>query len=59
MAAKYIDRGIVVGVWTKDEVSRGFAKGKQRRRLKQTQPPIRPSAFGDDDEGDVPVVNPL
>ena len=60
MAGKYIDRGIAVGVWTRDEVSRGFAKGKLRRQLKQTQPPIRPLAFGDDDEGDeMPVVNPL
>ena len=43
MARKYLDRGVVVGVWTRAEVSRWFLKGKLRRRLKQTEPPIRPS----------------
>jgi hypothetical protein len=43
MARKYIDKGIRVGIWTEDSVSRGFAKGKRRRATGSTKGPDRPS----------------
>ena len=43
MAKKYLDKGIRVGIWTQDNVSRGFAKGKYRRDRGNTEPPLRPS----------------
>jgi hypothetical protein len=41
-ARKYLDKGIRVGIWTVDSVSRWFAKGKHRRATGSTKPPVRP-----------------
>lgn len=41
-AKTYLDKGIRVGIWTQDNVSRWFAKGKSRRAKHQTEPPVRP-----------------
>jgi hypothetical protein len=43
MARKYIDKGIQVGLWTEQHISRWFAKGKSLRTLGKTQPPGRAS----------------
>jgi AAA domain len=43
MGRQYIDKGIRLGVWTEDEVSRWFAKGQKARNLKRTEPPVPPS----------------
>lgn len=42
MAKKYLDKGVRVGIWTQENVSRGFAKGKYRRDRGSTEPPLRP-----------------
>jgi hypothetical protein len=42
-AKKYLDKGLRLGIWTDDNVSRWFAKGKHRRSQGGTEPPIRPS----------------
>jgi AAA domain len=44
MAKKYLDKGLKVGIWTQDNVSRWFAKGKHRRDKGHTEPPVRPSS---------------
>jgi hypothetical protein len=44
MARKYIDKGIRVGIWTEENLSRWFAKGKHKRAKGSTEPPIRPSS---------------
>ncbi len=44
MAKKYLDKGLRIGIWTQDEVSRWFAKGKFRRVKGHTEPPFRPSS---------------
>jgi hypothetical protein len=44
MARKYIDKGIRLGIWTEDNVSRWLAKGKYRRAKHSTEPPVRPSS---------------
>ncbi len=44
MARKYLDKGIRLGIWTIDNVSHGFAKGKYRRDRGSTAPPLRPSS---------------
>jgi AAA domain len=44
MAKKYLAKGLKVGIWTDDNVSRWFAKGKHRRAKGNTEPPVRPSS---------------
>jgi hypothetical protein len=44
MAGKYIKKGLDVGLWTREQVGRWFAKGKGRRTRGSTQTPVRPSA---------------
>jgi hypothetical protein len=41
-ARNWLDKGIDLGMWTKDEVALWFAKGQRRRRAGQTEPPVRP-----------------
>ena len=43
MARKYIDKGITLGLWTQEQVSRWFSKGKAFRKRGKTEPPVRPS----------------
>jgi hypothetical protein len=43
MGKKYIEKGIRLGVWTEDEVSRWFARAEKLRSLNKTEPPVRPS----------------
>jgi hypothetical protein len=43
MARKYIDKGIRVGLWSEQLISRWFAKGKTLRKAGKTQPPGRAS----------------
>jgi hypothetical protein len=42
MAGKYIDRGIRLGLWNEENISRWFSLGKRRRTEGKTQPPVRP-----------------
>jgi hypothetical protein len=53
-AKTYIDKGIRIGIWTEEQLSRWFARGKARRHLKQTEPPVRPSSewMSEDTEDD-------
>jgi hypothetical protein len=44
MAKKYLDKGLRVGIWTGENVSRWFAKGKHRRAKGHTEAPVRPSS---------------
>ena len=44
MARKYIDKGIGLGLWTEEQVSRWFAKGKMFRAQNKTQAPLRAPA---------------
>lgn len=44
MARKYLDKGLKVGIWTQENLSRWFAKGKYRRDRRSTEPPVRPSS---------------
>jgi hypothetical protein len=44
MAKNYLDKGLRVGIWTDDNVSRWFAKGKHRRARGHTEAPVRPSS---------------
>ena len=44
MAKKYLEKGLRVGIWTEDNVSRWFAKGKHRRAKGSTEAPVRPSS---------------
>jgi hypothetical protein len=44
MAKKYLEKGLKVGIWTDDNVSRWFAKGKHRRARGHTEAPVRPSS---------------
>jgi KaiC/GvpD/RAD55 family RecA-like ATPase len=41
-ARNWIDKGIKLGMWTEDEVSAWFAKGKRRRRDGKTEAPVKP-----------------
>jgi KaiC/GvpD/RAD55 family RecA-like ATPase len=41
-ARNWIDKGIALGMWTEDEVSAWFAKGKRRRRDGKTEAPVKP-----------------
>jgi hypothetical protein len=41
MAGKYIKKGIKAGLWRDDQIGRWFAKGKRRRTMNQTEPPVR------------------
>jgi hypothetical protein len=43
MAGKYIKKGLAIGLWTKEQVGRWFAKGKGRRTQGTTEAPVRPS----------------
>jgi AAA domain len=43
MAKKYLEKGIRIGMWTDDQISRWFGKGQMLRQLKKTSPPVRPS----------------
>jgi KaiC/GvpD/RAD55 family RecA-like ATPase len=43
MGRKYVEKGITVGLWTRDEISRWFSKGKTPRSLDRTEAPVRPS----------------
>jgi len=43
MAGKYIDKGIRIGLWTEQQVSRWFTTGKRLRTLRKTEPPVRAS----------------
>jgi KaiC/GvpD/RAD55 family RecA-like ATPase len=57
MGRKYIERGITVGLFTRDEVSHWFGKGKMLRNLGNTKAPVRPSTdwmdeADDDNKGD-------
>jgi hypothetical protein len=54
MGRKYLNKGIAVGLWTQDDISRGFSKGKRRRALNQTSAPIRPSTDWMDDAEEEP-----
>jgi hypothetical protein len=55
MAKNYIDKGISIGLWTQEHVSRWFSKGKAFRTLRKTEAPVRPSTewlhedLGDDE----------
>ena len=49
-AKTYIDTGIDLGLWTKEEIGRWFALGKQKRNKEQTQPPVRPDASWENEE---------
>jgi len=42
MGHDYIQKGIRLGVWTEDDISRWFALGKRRREKGQTEPPVSP-----------------
>jgi hypothetical protein len=41
-ARNWIDKGTKLGMWTEDEVSGWFAKGKRRRRDGKTEAPVKP-----------------
>jgi hypothetical protein len=43
MAGKYIHKGIRIGLWTEQQVSRWFTTGKRLRTLGKTEPPVRAS----------------
>jgi len=42
-AKNWIEKGIRVGLWTKEQVSYWFAKGKRFRTQGNTEAPLRPS----------------
>jgi hypothetical protein len=42
MAGKYIERGVQLGLWNEENISRWLAFGKRRRTEGKTKPPVRP-----------------
>ena len=42
MAAKYIERGLRLGLWNEENVSRWFSLGKRKRTEGKTEPPVPP-----------------
>ncbi len=42
MAGKYLERGIELGLWTEETISRGLGLGKRRRAAGKTEAPVRP-----------------
>jgi hypothetical protein len=49
-ARNWIDKGIKLGMWSEDEVSAWFAKGKRRRRAGTTEAPVKPDYSWKDEE---------
>jgi hypothetical protein len=56
-AKNWIDQGIMLGLWTEDQVSRWLALGKRKRDEGKTEAPVKPDAnwrnedLGEDAEG--------
>jgi KaiC/GvpD/RAD55 family RecA-like ATPase len=44
MARKYLNRGIKLGIWTEETISRGLALGKRLRTTGKTEAPVPPDA---------------
>jgi hypothetical protein len=42
MAAKYIERGLRLGLWNEENISRWFSLGKRRRTEGKTEAPVQP-----------------
>jgi hypothetical protein len=42
MAGKYLERGIKLGMWTEETISRDLALGKRLRTQGKTEPPVAP-----------------
>ena len=42
MAGKYIGRGVQLGLWNEENISRWFSLGKRRRTEGKTEPPVQP-----------------
>jgi hypothetical protein len=58
MARKYLDRGISLGMWTEETISRGFSLGKRHRTTGKTQAPVAPDKSWKDESLDDPT-NPF
>jgi hypothetical protein len=42
MAGKYIERGVQLGLWNEENISRWFSLGKRRRTEGKTEAPVQP-----------------
>jgi hypothetical protein len=57
MAGKYIERGLQLGLWNKENISRWFSLGKRRRTEGKTEPPVGPDHSWETEELDQKIAD--